>query len=79
MKKKLFVILILVVCLFSLTGCYDAIGIENLAYVIAIGLDKGETDILKISLQITTLGSSESSSRHVQLTVALVLNIAMLL
>lgn len=65
-KKIISIILILVLCLPTLTGCYDAVGIEVLAYVIAIGIDKGETNQLKLSLQITTLTeSSSSSSRRV--------------
>ena len=59
--KIIAVILILVLCLPTLTGCYDAIGIEVLAYVIAIGIDKGETNNLKLSFQITTLTDSNSS------------------
>lgn len=55
MKKKFFsLILILSICMFSLTGCYDATGIESLSYAIAIGLDKGESNILKLSLQFAT-------------------------
>lgn len=60
--KVSLIILILTICLFTLTGCYDANGIENLAYVIALGIDKGDTSKLKLSLQIASLTSSESSS-----------------
>lgn len=60
--KNTLIILILILCLSTLTGCYDASGIENLAYVIALGIDKGDTSKLKLSLQIASLTSSESSS-----------------
>lgn len=60
--KITLIILILILCLSTLTGCYDASGIENLAYVIALGIDKGDTNKLKLSLQITSLTSSEASS-----------------
>lgn len=60
--KITLIVLILILCLSVLTGCYDASGIENLAYVIALGIDKGDTNKLKLSLQITSLTSSESSS-----------------
>lgn len=55
MKKKfLCLFLILSICIFTLTGCYDANGIENLSYAIAIGLDKGENNIIKLSIQFAT-------------------------
>lgn len=71
MKKKfLCLFLILSICLFSLTGCYDATGIEDLSYAIALGLDKGDNNILKLSIQFATPsamgnnseGSSQSST-----------------
>lgn len=74
MKKKfLCLFLILSICLFSLTGCYDATGIEDLSYAIAIGLDKGDNNILKLSIQFATpsaMGnSSESSSQSNTTTI----------
>lgn len=63
-KKIVSIILIFVLCLCFLTGCYDAKDIEVLAYVIAIGIDKGNYNNLKLSLQITTLTESNSSSRR---------------
>ncbi len=74
MKKKILcLILILSMCIFSLTGCYDAKGIENLSYAIAIGLDKGENNILKLSIQFATpsaiSGDSEGSSQSDSTTI----------
>ena len=37
--KKCSIICTLLILLFNLTGCYDAHGIEELAYAVAIGLD----------------------------------------
>lgn len=55
MVKKLFILfLILSICLVTLAGCYDATGIEDLSYAIAIGLDKGQDNIIKLSVQIAT-------------------------
>ena len=72
-KKILCLILILSMCIFSLTGCYDAKGIENLSYAIAIGLDKGENNILKLSIQFATpsaiSGDSEGSSQSDSTTI----------
>ena len=59
--KKIFIfIFILILPLFFLSGCnnINANSIEDLAYVIAIGIDKGEDNILKLSLQFATPSSS---------------------
>lgn len=74
MKRKILCLfLILSICIFSLTGCYDANGIENLSYAIAIGLDKGENNILKLSIQFATPnaggGNSEGSSQSNTTTI----------
>ncbi len=44
-------IIIAALCL-SLTGCYDAREPDDMGYVMAIGLDKGKTHFLKMTLQI---------------------------
>ena len=74
MKRKIFnLFLILSLCIFSLTGCYDSKGIEDLSYVIAIGLDKGENNIIKLSVQFATpssgSGNSEGSSQSDSTTI----------
>ena len=61
MPKKIFVIiLILIFCVFTLTGCYSAEGLETLAYAVAIGIDKGENDKISLSLQFAVLNESSS-------------------
>ena len=63
MKKNVYcLIMLLFCCLCFLTGCNSSDGVESKAYVIAIGLDNGQTNILKLSLQFAILsGNSESS------------------
>ena len=46
-----FIFLILLLPLF-LTGCYDRFELDNLAYVIAIGVDPGENGNVNITYQI---------------------------
>lgn len=73
--KCLSLLCIIVICLTSLTGCYDAQGIENLAYVVALGIDKGENNKIKLSLQIALPSDSASggdSSQSKQSTVTMV-------
>lgn len=59
------VVIIVIVLLISLTNYYDNQGIEDLAYVVAIGLDQGEEDNLKLTLQIAVpTASGEEGSKQ---------------
>ncbi len=74
MKRKLLCLfLILTLCMFSLTGCYDSKGIEDLSYAIALGIDKGENNAIKLSIQFATPsasgGESEGSSQSDATTI----------
>lgn len=61
MKNKLLpVFCILVLNLTILSGCYDSRGIEELAYITAIGLDVSENNIISLTLQISIPSSSSS-------------------
>lgn len=59
--KKIIFFLILSIILFNFTGCYDARGIEELAYVVAIGLDASDDNQIELSLQFATANESSSS------------------
>lgn len=62
MKKKIFIVFcILLLNLTLLSGCYDSRGIEDLAYVTAIGLDISENNLLYLTLQISIPSSGSSS------------------
>lgn len=50
--KYLKILFILVICPLLLTGCYDKNELDNLAYVIALGVDIGEDKNLNITYQI---------------------------
>lgn len=60
-KKAITILLIIMFCLFTLSGCYDAESLETLAYAVAIGIDKGQNDTIRLSLQIA-IASDDSSS-----------------
>ena len=64
--KYIFIILILLLSLFCLSGCYDARPIETLAYAVALGIDKGEDDTIRLTLQFAVPTSSDSSSSSSQ-------------
>ena len=61
MLKKYFVLfLILTVSLFSLSGCYSnsVYNIDHLAYAVAIGLDTGKENHIRLSFQLSIPGGS---------------------
>jgi spore germination protein KC len=51
MRRIVAVMLLLVMCC-GLAGCYDAKEVDDLAYVLAIGVDKGQTNLLKVTMQL---------------------------
>lgn len=60
-KKIIALIIILSILLFTLAGCGDADGVENLAYVTAIGFDISENDIMTLTFQFAKLISTDQS------------------
>ena len=58
----LLIFIFLILCMFSLSGCYNARGIETLAYAVAIGIDKGEKDNIRLSLQFAVLSENAGES-----------------
>ena len=58
--KSCFVVCTLLIILFNFTGCYDAHGIEELAYAVAVGLDITDSNELELTLQFAKNGSSSS-------------------
>lgn len=57
-KKYIKLFIILTICIISLTGCYNQHSIDDLAYVVAIGIDVGTSNTLKVSFQIANTNSS---------------------
>ncbi|MCX4303031.1 MAG: Ger(x)C family spore germination protein [Clostridia bacterium] len=65
MIKKVILSIILIVFLFTLTGCYDANTIENSYYIVALGIDLNDKDPINpyhISIQIAKNKASSSDS-----------------
>ncbi|KNY28821.1 Ger(x)C family spore germination protein [Pseudobacteroides cellulosolvens] len=52
LKRAVSVIIILVSLCSLMTGCFDKKEVDELGYVIALGLDKGKTNYLKLTFQI---------------------------
>ena len=64
-KKVLIIFLSLFIVFFSLSAPYSTRNIDKLAYVLALGLDIGNSNTLKISVQLAkpSNGSNGSSGR----------------
>lgn len=58
--KRFIALILLIIILFNLTGCYDALGIEELAYAVAIGLDVTDDNELELTIQFATAGGESS-------------------
>ena len=64
MIKKISLICILIVILFTLTGCYSTMDMDKYFYIVGLGLDITENGHLKVSIQIanTLLSNSQGDS-----------------
>jgi len=51
-RKLLLLLLVIAIPLTAMTGCYDAEEVTEWAYVYSIGMDKGVTDKLRMTVQI---------------------------
>lgn len=51
MNKKICILLVILLLSSLLSGCFDRQEADEMTYVIAIGLDKGKTNVLKMTLQ----------------------------
>ena len=71
--RKVFAIFILtLLILVASTSYYGIRGIDNLAYVVAIGIDVGTNENLLLSLQISLPNGGESSGSSSQSTSVVV-------
>ncbi len=62
MKKTILLIFIIIISLFTLTGCYYTNGIDNYYFIISLGLDLTDEGRLKLSVQTSSNSSGESGS-----------------
>lgn len=69
-KRYLSLFLILTVCTFSLSGCFNYANIDRLAYVVALGIDVGSHNNLKLSFQVSIPGGkSEGESSQTDTSI----------
>lgn len=68
--RNLFVFIFIILFIIAFSSSYLSLSIDNLAYVLAIGIDKGKDNILEVSFQFsTTSKSTESGSTEKTPTV----------
>ena len=60
--KFITILVVLIICFTTLSGSYSAEGLETLAYAVALGIDKGENDKIRLSLQFAILSNSSGGS-----------------
>lgn len=53
---------IISILIFSLSGCYSVQSIDDLAYVVALGIDLGKNNNLELTVQLTFPNNADSSS-----------------
>lgn len=64
--KYVCLFLLFSILLISLSGCYNIYNIDHLAYAVALGIDFGENNKLKISFQLSIPGGDSGSSSSSQ-------------
>ena len=68
--KNLFILILIIIFLIAFSSSYLSLSIDNLAYVLVIGIDKGEDNNLEVSFQFsTTTKTTESGSTEKTPTV----------
>lgn len=68
--QNLFIITLIIVFIIAFSSSYLSLSIDNLAYVLAIGIDKADNDKLQVTFQFsTTTPASESGSTEKTPTV----------
>jgi hypothetical protein len=53
-KLKILLLVLILVCCLPLTACYDAVEIDEEVYALVIGVDKGTTNIIRVTVKYET-------------------------
>ena len=60
MLKRFGLIILIGIILLLIIGARDVRGLESLSYAVAIGIDKGTENLLRLSLQFSAPSSGDS-------------------
>jgi spore germination protein KC len=61
MKKTMIILLVAVLPLLSLSGCWNRQEVTDIAIIVALGIDKNEEDDFLVSVQVLNPGEVASS------------------
>lgn len=61
-RIKIFIIILIVISLFTLTSYSTLNGIDNYYFIISMGIDEGQNGLLNLSVQVSSNDESSSSS-----------------
>lgn len=61
MKLRIFIVILLIISLFTLTGCSALYGIDQFYFIISIGIDETDDGLLKLSIQVSSNAHDSSS------------------
>lgn len=61
MRRIIYLLLMCSIGLTSLTGCYDASEVSDWGYVYSIGIEKGVTDKIRMTIQVPSMKSGKST------------------
>lgn len=59
---KLFIIILVIIFVTSFSASYNSLNIDNLAFVIALGIDKSETNELEVTFQFSAVDPSSEGT-----------------
>ena len=61
--KNIFIFLLIIIFIIAFSSSYSSLSIDNLAYVLAIGIDKSDKNKLQVTFEFSsTAAASESGS-----------------
>lgn len=68
--KNIFILILIVIFIVAFSSSYSSLSIDNLAYVLAIGIDTSDSNKLDVTFQFSTpISSSESGSSEKAKTI----------
>lgn len=60
--KKIFILILIIIFVYSFSASYSSLSIDNLAFTIALGIDKSDTNNLKVTFEFILPSASNEGS-----------------
>ena len=55
---KIFILMLIIIFIAAFSSSYSSLNIDNLAFVVAIGIDKSDTDNIKVTFEFVSVSSN---------------------